>query len=83
MLISDMFLACRLPRLVLPAAVRFDMVLHKVFRARHVQKNGIGGEARHGVTSGVSRETSLNRHVAPHFHRECLDGPQVPCEKDL
>ena len=33
-------------------------------------KNGIGGEVRHGVTSAVSRETSLNKHVTPHLHRE-------------
>ena len=32
-----------------PAAVRCDMVLHQVFRARSVRKNDIGGEARHGV----------------------------------
>ena len=29
-----------------------------------------GGEVRHGVTSGVSRETSLNKHVTPHLHWE-------------
>ena len=47
---------------VLPAAVRCDMVLHRAFRARHVRKNepGISGEVRHGVTSGVSCQTSLN-----------------------
>ena len=33
-------------------------------------KNGIGGEVRHGVTSSVSRETSLNEHVTPHLRRE-------------
>ena len=43
---------------VLPAAVRFDMVLHQAFHARRVRKTGIGGEVRHGVTSGVSCETS-------------------------
>ena len=37
------------------------------------ERNGIGGEVRHGVTSGVSCETSLNKHVTPHLHREyCL-----------
>ena len=41
-----------------PAAVRCDMVLHQAFRAGRVRKNGIGGEVRHGVTSGVSGETS-------------------------
>ena len=46
------------------------MVLHQAFRARRVRKNGISGEVRHGVTSGVSHETSLNKHVTPHFHRE-------------
>ena len=30
------------------------MVLHRASRARRVGKNGIGGEVRHGVTSGVS-----------------------------
>ena len=40
-----------------PAAVRCDMVLHRAFRARRVRKTGIGGEVRHGVTSGVSCET--------------------------
>ena len=34
------------------------------------ERNGIGGEVRHGVTSGVSRETSLNKHVTPHLHWE-------------
>ena len=48
------------------------MVLHQAFRAKHVRTNGIGGEVRHGVTSGVSRETSSNTHVAPHLHRECI-----------
>ena len=43
-----------------PAAVRCDMVLHQAFRARLARKSGIGGEVRHGVTSGVSCETSLN-----------------------
>ena len=33
------------------------MMLHRAFRARRVQTNGIGGEVRHGVTSGVSCET--------------------------
>ena len=32
----------------------------------------IGGEVRNGVTSGVSGETSLNRHVTPHLHREYI-----------
>ena len=53
-----------------PAALRRDMVLYWAFRARHVRRNGIGGEVRHGVTSGVSCETSLNKHVTPHLHRE-------------
>ena len=34
------------------------MVLHEAFRARRERKTDIGGEARHGVTSGVSRKTS-------------------------
>ena len=46
------------------------MVLHLAFRARHVRKYGIGGEVRHGVTSGASCETVLNKHVTPHLHRE-------------
>ena len=49
---------------------RCDMVLHQAFRARHVHKSGIGGEVRHGVTSGVSCETSLNKHGKPHLRRE-------------
>ena len=53
-----------------PAAVRCDMVLHQAFRARHLRTKGIGGEVRRGVTSGVSRETSSNKHVTPHLHRE-------------
>ena len=44
--------------------------LHRVFHARHVRTTGNGGEVRHGVTSGVSHETSLNRHVTHHHHRE-------------
>ena len=34
------------------------------------EKTGIGGELRHGVASGVSCETSLNKHVTPHLHGE-------------
>ena len=55
---------------VLPAAARCDMVLHQAFRTRHVRTNNIGDEVRHGVTSGVSCETSLNKHITPHLHRE-------------
>ena len=36
------------------------MGLHRAFRARRVRRTGIGGEVRHGVTSGVSCETSKN-----------------------
>ena len=46
------------------------MVLHQAFRARLVRKNGIGGEVRHGVTSGASCKTSLNKHVTPHLDRD-------------
>ena len=57
-----------------PSAVRCDMVLQH--QARHFDetctKKGIGGEVRHGATSGVSRETSSNKHVTPHLHREYL-----------
>ena len=53
-----------------PAAVRCDMVLPRVFRARHARKHSIGGEVLHGATSGVSCETSLDKHVTPHLHRE-------------
>ena len=45
-----------------PAAVRCDMVSHQAFRARRVRTTGIGGEVRHGVTSGASCETSLSKH---------------------
>ena len=45
------------------------MVLHPAFRARHVRKSGIGGEVRHGVTSGVPGETSLDKRVTPHLNR--------------
>ena len=61
------------PRLEDPlpwVAVRCDMVLHQAFRARRVRKTGIGGEVRHAVASGVSCETSLNKYVTPHLHRE-------------
>ena len=50
-----------------------DMVLRRAFRARHVRETGIGGEERHGATSGVSCETSLDKHVTPHLHREYLE----------
>ena len=50
----------RTEKVVLPAAVRRDMVLHQAFRTRRVRKPGIGGQVRHGVASGVSCETSLN-----------------------
>ena len=38
------------------------------------ENNGIGGEVRHGVTSGVSCETSKNNYVKPHLHREYNTG---------
>ena len=53
-----------------PAAVRCDMVLHQAFCAKLVRKTGIGSEVRHGVTSGVSCETSWNKHVTRRLHRE-------------
>ena len=40
------------------------MVSHQAFRPRHLRKTGFDGEVRHGVTSGVSRETSLNHAFA-------------------
>ena len=47
------------------------MALHRASRLRRARKHGIGGEVRHGVTtSGGSCETSLNRCVTPHLHRE-------------
>ena len=49
------------------------MALHQAFRARPVRNIGIGGGMRHGVTSGVSCETSLKMHVTPHLHREYLN----------
>ena len=55
-----------------PAAVKCDMALHQAFRMRRVRKAGIGGEVRHGVTSGVSRVTSKTRNVTPHLHREVI-----------
>ena len=45
-------------------------VLHQVLRARHVRQNGIGGEVRHGATSVVSCETSLDTRVRPRLCRE-------------
>ena len=48
------------------------MVLHQVFCARRVQTHGIGGEVRHGVTSGVSCESSKTWNVTPHLHREAV-----------
>ena len=56
--------------MLLPAAVRCDMVSHQAHRARHVRTNGVGGEVRRGVTWGVSCKTSLNKHVTHHLHRE-------------
>ena len=38
--------------------------LEQAFRARHLRKAGFDSKARHGVTSGVSRETSLNNAFA-------------------
>ena len=35
-----------------PSAVYHSFPV-RAFRARHVRTNGIGGEVRHGVTSGV------------------------------
>ena len=53
-----------------PAAVRCDMVLHQACHARRERKHTIGGEVRHGATSGVSCETALNKHVTPHLYRD-------------
>ena len=53
LLFCDLFLIPVSGPVILPAAVRCDMVLHQAFRARHVRKHGISGKARHGVTSGV------------------------------
>ena len=36
----------------------------------YIYTPGIGGEVRHDVPSGVSRETSSNRHATPQIHRE-------------
>ena len=63
--------------LLRPAAVRCDMVLHRALRARRVRKTGIGREVWHGVASGASCETSLNKHVTPHLHRSTDAGPLV------
>ena len=56
-----------------PPAVRCDTVSHQLFRARRVRKNGSGGEVRHGITSGVSCETSKTQNVTPHLLREYLE----------
>ena len=47
---------------------RAKTMADRVFRARRVRKHGIGGEARHGATSSVTCETSLDKHVTPHLH---------------
>ena len=44
-----------------PAAVRCDTVLHRAFARDMYDKSGVGGEVRHGVTSGVSCETSSTK----------------------
>ena len=70
----------RLGKALQHAAVRCETVLCRAFRARRVRTSGIGGEVRHGVTSGVSCETSLNKRVTPHLHREYrprVDGPKA------
>ena len=64
-----------------PTAVRCDMVSHQAFRARRVRTTGIGGEVRHGVTSGVLCETSLNKHVTPHLHREHQESAEWPTNR--
>ena len=43
------------------------------------ENNGIGGEVRHGITSGVSCETDLNKHVPPYLHWEYIEYP-CPCQ---
>ena len=57
-----------------PAAVRCDMVLHRAFCARHVRKDGIGGEVRHG-------ECYIGRFVRDIFKQLCNTSPPqgVPC----
>ena len=49
-----------------PVAVRCDMVLRQVFRARRVRKTGIGGEVRHGVTLGASSCTPKLHPAMPY-----------------
>ena len=63
-------LTCSARLEILPAAMRCDMVLHQALRAGHVRKSGSGGEVRHGVTSGASCETYLNKLLIPHLNRE-------------
>ena len=60
------------------------MVVHRALRARRVRTTGIGGEVRHGVTSGVSCETSLSKYVTPRLHRQChpLDRPPSCCQNE-
>ena len=50
-------------QVVLPAAVRCDMVLHRAFLVIHVRNNSIGGEVRHGVTSGFNRNHNHNHTI--------------------
>ena len=49
-----------------PAPRSRRVTTSRILRARCVRETGIGSELRHGVTSGVSRETSLNKHATPH-----------------
>ena len=44
--------------------------VYRISSRAHMHATPCGGEVRHGVTSGVSRETSLNKHVTPHLHWE-------------
>ena len=62
---------------LLPAAVRCDMVLHQAFRARDVQQNGIDSEARHAFTSGVLRETSLDTKWSTGLFRSANQATEV------
>ena len=36
------------------------------------EESNIGGEVRHGVTSGVACETCLNKHVTPRLQKEYM-----------
>ena len=54
------------------------LVEHVVWKLPGLARNAFGSEARHGITSGVSREACLNQACSASATQEVLDRSLVP-----